>query len=80
MEQVQHTDGLWNTTEYEYKGKRIQLKSRVNHGIKFHVWHEDKVLFTQRFRFAKPEYMLKRAQQRIDMWLSGEWTPKKLRT
>jgi len=73
-----HPDGEWNTERYEYKGRTIEIKSRDDHGIKAHCYHQGKVVFTQRFVFIRPARLLKRMERRIDMWISGEWTPKKL--
>ena len=74
-----HLDGVWWTTEYNYRDRIIQLKSRAHHGMKAHCWYDGKVVFTQRFLFIEPEKLLIRMKNRIDMWIAGTWIPKKLR-
>jgi len=74
----QHPDGEWNTSKYNYRGCVIMIKSELDKGMKAHCFADDKVIFTQRFRWIKPDKLLARMKSRIDMWKSGTWVPKKL--
>ncbi len=68
MRTEQHKDGVWETSERYYKGRRILIKSRKGKGMKCHVFHreQDKVDFTLRYRFILPETLLKKAKDKID--------------
>jgi hypothetical protein len=68
MEVKKHIDGIWNTTEYEYRGHKIEMKSRENGGIKAHAWNLEgtKVEFTLRFNFINPATLLEKMKRKID--------------
>lgn len=68
MKKEKHIDGNWYTTEYKYKGRRILIKSGEGKGIKAHVFLEnsDKVQFTLRYSFIKPEDLIKKVKAKID--------------
>jgi len=78
IQEIKHIDGVWKTTEYPYRDRIIVIKSQKNHGMKAHCFYEGKVIFTQRFRSILPALLLKRMKDRIDSWIEGAWTPKKL--
>jgi hypothetical protein len=63
-----HIDGVWNTSEYEYKGHCILIKSREGKGIKAHAFSLDgkKVLFTLRYYFITPSELLRKMQIKLD--------------
>lgn len=79
QKQIKHIDGTWWTTTYPYKDTEIVIKSCEDKGMKAHCFKDGKVIFTQRFRWILPEKLLIRMQNRVDMWINGEWIPKKLR-
>lgn len=67
-----HVDGIWNTSEYEYKGHKIEIKSRDHGGIKGHCFSHDgtKVLFTLRFNFCYPGNLLTKMKFKLDKLLT----------
>jgi len=75
---IKHVDGEWYTTEFPYLGRVVMIKSCPNKGMKAHCLMDGNVIFTQRFKWIKPDHLLKRMKDRIDMWEAGTWTPKKL--
>lgn len=78
MKDIKHPDGVWHTTEYKYRDRVIMIKSRIGHGMKAHCFYEGSVIFTQRFKTIEPMHLLKRMKDRVDMWIAGDWIPKKL--
>jgi len=75
---LEHIDGDWNTTTYNYRDCIIMVKSDEDRGMKAHCFVDDKVIFTQRFKWIQPDRLVTRMKSRIDMWKSGTWVPKKL--
>lgn len=61
-----HPDGIWNTHTEGYKGYVIMTKSRAGHGMKYHILKDDKVIYTKKYSFIKPSYMVELAKERID--------------
>lgn len=63
-----HIDGDWNTSKYYYKGHEILIKSKPMHGMKAHAFDKDgqKVLFTLRYKFIKPESLLEKVKTKLD--------------
>lgn len=61
-------DGIWHTSEYSYRGRKILIKSQKDKGIKAHVFFEnsDKVDFTLRYNFIKPEQLIVKVRNKID--------------
>lgn len=76
MQQVTHSDGTWNGTEYFYKGWKILVKSRKDHGMKAHAFNPatNKVEFTLRYIFIPPDKLLTKVKNKIDKILNGEIT------
>lgn len=71
MQQIidkKHIDGVWHTTEYFYKDRRIFIKSASGKGMKCHVFHPDTndVEFTLRYSFIEPKELLAKAKKKID--------------
>ena len=68
MELIQHIDGLWKTSEYKYKERKILIKSRERKGIKAHAFfpNSNKVDFTLRFIFIEPRQLLDKIKAKID--------------
>ena len=66
----QHPDGKWYTSEDEYEGHKLQIKMSTTgmSGCKIHIWDKngDKVVKTLRYNFAKPAYLLTKAQNWIN--------------
>jgi len=64
-----HPDGVWWTSEYEYKGRKILIKAKNGHGVKAHVFYpnSEKVQFTLRYNFMIPSDLLKKVQVKIDL-------------
>lgn len=71
MKLESHIDGVWNTTEYQYRDRKILIKSRKGHGMKAHVFLKDsyKVDFTLRYSFITPIKLLDKAKHRINLTL-----------
>ena len=69
IETKQHADENWKTTEYRYQGYLIVIKSRAGSGMKAHVFDKShkKVLFTFRYYFVSPSYLLQRCKDKIDI-------------
>lgn len=69
IDKQKHVDGVWNTSEYEYKGRKILIKSQKCKGMKCHVFYRDsgKVKFTLRYSFIKPMDLLQKAKNKIDI-------------
>ena len=67
--EIEHIDGWWYTHQHEYKERKILIKLRRNHNIKFHIFHpnSDKVAWTKKYTFMKPEAMLQKAKNLIDL-------------
>lgn len=63
-----HPDGIWKTTTHLYKGRKILIKAQKNKGMKAHVFYpdSDKVEFTRRYRFIKPDVILQVVKDKID--------------
>ena len=63
-----HIDGVWHTSEHEYKGQRIMIKMRKDKGSKVHIWGvcNTKVIKTFRFQFGTVDYILNLAKNFID--------------
>ena len=64
-----YPDGIWMTSEHEYKDRRILIKSKPGHGMKGHVFlpgNRSHVHFTLRFAFIKPELLLNKIKEKID--------------
>lgn len=74
MKEKQHIDGIWKTSEYQYKNRKIVIKSRKGKGIKCHVSHlgEDCVDFTLRYSFMTPSVLLEKAKNKIDLYYGGK--------
>lgn len=58
------TQNGWNVSEFEFQGFKYQIKSKGMHGMKLHVFNPgiigewtDTVLFTDRYRFVKPQQL-----------------------
>ncbi len=68
MQIQKHVDGIWMTSTYVYKGRKILIKSQKTKGIKCHVFYpnSEKVEFTLRYIFALPENILKKVKIKID--------------
>ncbi len=69
MKKEQHPDGKWQTSRYYYKERLIIIKSKLNRGMKAHVFtdtSETKVDFTLRYSFIYPNDLLNKAKVRID--------------
>lgn len=68
MKKEAHIDGIWNTTEYNYKGRKILIKSAERKGMRAHAFKEDgsEVEFTLRFNFIKPDRLLRKVKDKID--------------
>lgn len=68
MEFKESVDGYWNTNEYIYKGWKIMTKSRINKGFKAHAFqpNSDKVEFTLRYLFIKPDRLIHKMKNKID--------------
>ena len=66
-----YIDGIWNTTEHHYKGRKILIKSRKHHGMKAHAFlpNSDKVEFTLRYSFVNPIFLLNKVKNKIDFKL-----------
>lgn len=75
MKTIKHIDGIWNTTEYEYLDTKIMIKSKDGKGMKAHCFWQGKVIFTERYSFVRPDYLLNRMKNKVDKWKSGEWVP-----
>ena len=73
---MKHIDGEWHTTGYDYKGYRILIKSRKGGGMKAHAFdvfpNSDKVLFTLRYGFIKPEKLLSKVKSKIDLIIKSQ--------
>jgi hypothetical protein len=66
---ITHIDGLWNTTEFDYRGYKILIKSQKGKGMKAHAFLPDnpnKVDFTLRYTFIKPDVLLAKVKSKID--------------
>ena len=58
-----HPDGTWHTSKYHYKDYIIMVKSKKDHGMKAHVFketEENKPLFTLRYSYVNPPYLINR--------------------
>lgn len=68
MNEQKHPDVVWHTTEHEYEGRKILLKSRRGHGMKAHVFKpgELEIDFSLRFVFITPEKLLQKCKEKID--------------
>lgn len=69
MNEQQHPDGVWHTTEYLYRDRKIMIKSKRNSGMKAHVFIEgstEKVDFTIRYNFVKPATLIEKCKNKID--------------
>lgn len=68
MQTVQHPDGIWQTSEHQYKDRKILIKSKQGYGMKAHVFKKDsdKVDFTLRYSYIKPVELLEKAHNKID--------------
>lgn len=86
MEQKKHPDGIWNTTEYKYRGRTIMIKSAKMKGMKAHCFNNKdrdengeftKTEFTMRYHFINPKQLLNIMMLKIDKIIAGEWIPAK---
>ena len=68
MKKEKHIDGYFYTSEYEYKGRKILIKSAEGRGMKAHIFFKDsnKVEFTLRYSFIKAFLLLEKAKFKID--------------
>jgi anaerobic selenocysteine-containing dehydrogenase len=69
---LKHIDGEWKTTFNMYNGYPIIIKSRTGKGIKVHVSDPidaNKVLFTLRYVFIKPDALLAIVRAKIDKYI-----------
>ena len=68
MEQKDHIDGSWMTSEHSYENRKILIKSRKGKGMKCHVFlpSSERVDFTLRYKFIKPEDLLQKAKDKVD--------------
>jgi len=73
MKTKKHIDGIWHTTEFEYKGRKIMIKSANGRGMKCHVFapgyiegQDNKVAFTLKYSYIKPSELLANAKRKID--------------
>lgn len=68
VRQEKHLDSTWITSQYEYKGRTILIKAKKGKGIKCHVLYpdSDRVEFTLRYIFIRPERLLEKAKNKID--------------
>ncbi len=78
MQIQKHVDGIWMTSNYVYKGRKILIKSQKTKGIKCHVFYpnSEKVDFTLRYFFALPEDILRKVKIKIDFNNPSEQTQK----
>jgi len=69
-----HIDGEWWTTEYSYRDRKIQVKSREGKGMKAHVWNENstEVIKTFRYRWIPYKLLLEKAKRYIDDIIQNE--------
>jgi len=66
-------DNGWNVTEFDYKGFKYQIRSKGMKGMKVHIFNPgligdwtNKVLYTERYSFIKPEQLKHIAENVID--------------
>jgi hypothetical protein len=68
MQIEKHIDGYWWTSRYNYKGYKLMIKMRENHGSKIHIFAlgTDKVIKTFAFIYATDIILLDKAHKYID--------------
>lgn len=74
---INHQDGMWWTSETEYKDHRLMIKMNTKPntsrpGAKIHVFNSSgQVIKTFAYNFAKPQFLINKAR----LWLDKPLTP-----
>ena len=68
MKMEKHIDGYWWTSHHTYKGYKLMIKMRENHGSKVHIFElgGTKVIKTFAFTYASDIIILDKAHKYID--------------
>jgi hypothetical protein len=61
-----HIDGDWWTSEYSYKNWKLILKMKEGRNTKIHAINNDKVIFTLRWYYKKPDIAVQKAINHIE--------------
>ena len=69
MNMQHHPDGTWHTSQFEYKNRKVLIKSAKGKGMKAHIFCEnsqDKVQHTLRYSFIEPKKLIEKVKAKID--------------